>query len=353
MKRTIDMMKNHQRASSASSIGSWISEMGADLEDLSHGTSEVTNRMRLVSGMAILASSSPEIKALSLSRNQSFSWTSHGNNQNTSPSSSIASNFLETSFEETKCSANILTDDNQSSISLCFENLNIEPPPLPRREAADLPSMICGEKENSTTDRDSGQYGGNSAKCSTKKRFFRRATVRDTTSKNEGSQKPPMPLKTPGSSMHRRASFDSLPTPSEIGTTMASVKYSFSSERCLKSFPRQYPSSLDTAKVYSSTSERGLKTLDHHDSTPDANGISMSQQSFTAPLKRDDAKDCHELNLNPSSVRSTPASGRSRKVHHRRSSSNMLVLPRSLSLTKTGEAASPKERQHLSSWGVI
>ena len=146
-------------------------------------------------------------------------------------------------------------------------DLRIEPPPSPKREQiADIASII--EEENippnirvySTPTSETNSQGSNQK--ARKFCFAGRSYLRDSFgSCGSSSKRPPKPLKssTPKSpsrrpSMHRRVSFNSLPSPSEIDSFVPSLLSSSSSERTLS-----YTSSSERS-LFSSASEGGRKT---------------------------------------------------------------------------------------------
>ena len=294
MKRTIDMIR-HQRDSSMSTLGSgdWGSDIGSMFEELSTGelstsASVHSSRTRAVAEMAILAATSPEIKALSLKRGNSFPQAYRASIMLPSPCSSVASSTLsrtnlsvaslfgdaDTSMEETKHHDDLDFTPTKSTrktiepiAALSFENLRIEPPPSPKREQiADIASII--EEENippnirvySTPTSETNSQGSNQK--ARKFCFAGRSYLRDSFgSCGSSSKRPPKPLKssTPKSpsrrpSMHRRVSFNSLPSPSEIDSFVPSLLSSSSSERTLS-----YTSSSERS-LFSSASEGGRKT---------------------------------------------------------------------------------------------
>ena len=329
------VVKHHKRDSSISSIGSWGSELGTAIEELSQGDdsiSEQSSAVRVVTEMAILASSSPEIKALS--RAPSFSQSFHSFQQQPSPCDSIASSIIGRDFaeaEESKChysdheeeasSGSNTQNQSEQLVMLSFENLRIEPPPTPRREPfGDIASTLGSTtKENVGPDNAQRKGAEEEKRLSetgrkARRSFFRmsRPSPRESegsSGSNPNGQRPPMPLKTPTSSMHRRVSFDSLPNPSEIGVSGPLVYSSLSepslktfrrrspcssekmpylnvrsySDRTLDSFHRRSPSmasnenasSVPSAIIYSSTSQRTIKRR-HHRRTPSMFFPSMS-----------------------------------------------------------------------------
>ena len=291
MKRTLDMIRHHhQRDSSISTLGSgdWGSDIGAVHDELSAGdhsttASDHSNRIRAVAEMAILASTSPEIKALSLRRGNSFPQAYRASILLASPASSVASSTLsrtnlsvasffgdaDRSMEETKQHENLDFTPTKSTNSttvdqlagLSFENLRIEPPPSTKREqVADLATLIGKEdippniRCYSAPSPETNSQGSNQKVR--KSLFAGRSNLRDSFASNgSSSQRPPMPLKSSfRRSMHRRVSFDSLPTPSEISPSTPLVFKRASSERTLST-----PSPPDRS-LQSLSSERGHRT---------------------------------------------------------------------------------------------
>lgn len=291
MKRTLDMIRHHhQRDSSISTLGSgdWGSDIGAVHEELSAGdhstaASDHSNRMRAVAEMAILASTSPEIKALSLRRGNSFPQAYRASITLASPASSVASSTLsrtnlsvasffgdaDRSMEETKQNENTDFTPTKSThndtvdqlAGLSFENLRIEPPPLTKRaHVVDLASLI-GKEDIPPNIRcysaplpETNSQGSNPK---VRKSFFvGRSNLRDSFASNGSSSKrPPMPLKSlKRRSMHRRVSFDSLPSPSEISPSVPLLFNKASSERTLST------TSPSNRSLHSLSSEGGHRT---------------------------------------------------------------------------------------------
>lgn len=290
-RNTIDMMIRHHRNSSLSSLGSgdWGSDVGTSIEDGSTA-SDQSNRMRIVAEMAILASSSPEIKALTRRRSEGFQPTLHASNILPSPGSSVASSTVsrasisvtshyevDRETEESKCQENGATRPTQSGVdpiaALSFENLRIEPPPTPRREqVSDIASIIDSDSKENIMKRyhhkSNVMDANNNGQGQRTRRHTNRGTQRESFGSGllSGSTRPPKPLKfapvTPRSparrpSMHRRASFDSLPTPSEICASTPSLVYSSSSDRSL--FSAGTPSSERSGQRLGSSSEHTQK----------------------------------------------------------------------------------------------
>lgn len=275
----------HQRDSSISTLGSgdWGSEVGAVYEELSTGdystaASDHSNRVRAVAEMAILASTSPEIKALSLRRGNSFPQAYCTSILSQSPGSSVASSTLsrtnlsvasffgdaDKSNEEMKqqedldftlAKAKSHTTDKLATLN--FENLRIEPPPMTKREqVADLASLIGKEDippnircYSAPTSETSSQ---GSAQKLRKSLFTGRSNIRDSfIGSGSSSKRPPMPLKSSKRrTMHRRGSFDSLPSPSEISLSTPSPLDKAASERALSS-------NQSDRSMHSLSSERG------------------------------------------------------------------------------------------------
>ncbi|CAB9512336.1 expressed unknown protein [Seminavis robusta] len=312
MKRTIDMMirhhreKNvsrHKRDSSLSSIsGDWAS-ITEEQSTGEQSASDQSRRMSIVAEMAILASSSPEIKALSLRR---------GSSMLPSPSSSVASstvaNLSATSFaEEYKCQEDMDSETTKSVLgeqlaALAFENLRIEPPPCPRREeVSDIAKIINvdNNKENSLhqdtrcrvppgtesstigpAQRSRRTSAGSATRVSHRDSFGScgtRLSHRDSFGSCGSTRPPKHPApsnaSTPKSpqhrrpSMHRRVSFDSLPSPSEIGGSIPALLYSSASDRSIFSTPSPPPSSdRPSPHCKSSSSERSNPRAHHRKS---------------------------------------------------------------------------------------
>ena len=299
MKRTIDSMirhhhHHHQRESSISTLGSasgdWGSDIGAmfeemSLEDHSNAASDHSRRMRAVTGVAILASTSPEIKALSLRRGNSFPQPFMKANMLPSPCSSVASNLsrtnlsvhsfygdgVDTSMEETKFPEDDLTytptatpTKSSSSVPTATaantpEHNRIKPPPSPKRtQLSDIASILAsGKQENvppnilvvATPPLDARGSHQKPRRSFVSGRSS--SSLRDGSGSSSGRRRPPMPI---SRSMHRRVSFDSLPTPSEIGTSVApSLIYSPPSDRTLS----QTSLSISDRSLLSNCSERG------------------------------------------------------------------------------------------------
>jgi len=281
MKRTIHIVR-HQRDLSISTLGSvdWGSDAGitVDEEDGSITASvseQSTNKVRIVAGMAIVASTSPEIKALTLRRGNSFPQSFHGKIMMPgldSPASSVASlSCLSVSSllgdddrntEESKIhdddldttAAKPVHDVAEQLASLSFDNIRIEAPPSPIREPVPDIKALFESKENnenfppdSKVDKSTNTNGINGVVSNQKARksfSSFRSSIRESfkSSGSSKSKRPPKPqplkiVSAPKSpmrrpSMHRRMSFDSLPSPSEIlGTPVHSLCYSSSSQR--------------------------------------------------------------------------------------------------------------------------
>lgn len=254
-----DVVIRHQRNSSLSSLGSgdWGSDVGASVEDCSTGesASDQSDRVRIVAEMAILASTSPEIVALSQRKGEGFHRRPHGGSL-PSPSSSIGSSI---GSKSSLSVASLISEESKSGdtkgttgpmhspagqladnlAALTFENLRIEAPPTTKREqVSDIASLIDMEsKENkrqylqTTTPKEAESSSG----CRCQLRRYLHAMRQDhcesfgSCGSIGNSNIPLKPLKTvavttrppsPRPSMHRRVSFDSLPTPLEIGSSV-------------------------------------------------------------------------------------------------------------------------------------
>lgn len=284
--RTIDLVHRHQRNPSLSSLGSgdWGSDVGVSVEDRSTGdqsASDPSDRVRIVAEMAILASTSPEIRALSQRRGEGFQErtilplpsSSVGSSIGSKSSLSVASLIS----EESKCGDIKRRDMHNTAgqladklAALSFENLRIEAPPTPKREqVCDIATLIDVESKENSPQRQYGQVptptevasaGGH--ECQLRQYMYLHATrsnqhesLRSCGSISKGNG-PPKPLKpvtftalspVRRPSMHRRVSFDSLPSPLEIGTSApAPLCNSPTSERITTPTPEQWISHLSS-----------------------------------------------------------------------------------------------------------
>jgi hypothetical protein len=273
MKRTIDMMiRDHRKGNLSrhrrgeSSMSSLSGDWASINEEVSIGdqsnTSQSSRTMRIVAGMAILASSSPEIKALTLRRESLIFHSPSSSSLASAANLSTNSLYGEVDVEESK---DDLGNDPRSTLAkqlsaLSVENLSIEPPPSPRRtKLNDIAGII--DKENTCQGPRSQAFseatifnvGVGQRPRTTSFSSTWSTTHRDSVGSNGShSMRPPKPsrLNTSGlhsptrrTSMHRRVSFDSLPLPSEIGVSVPSLLYSSSSDRSFFSTPSTSSSS--------------------------------------------------------------------------------------------------------------
>lgn len=293
-RRTIDMVIKHHRNTSVSSLGSgdWGSDVGASVEDCSTGDQSASSQSRglhVVAEMTIVASSSPEIEALTRRRSDGFQSSIHSSNILPSPGSSVASSTVsrtsisvtsmyevDRDTEESKrqdidgASKPTHTHNNiDQNNAQSFDNLRIEPPPAPRRKQVDIASIINSDTKDAPKRYNPRSNGfdsngtGHGQRARWSSLHATRSSQREGITPATGSQRPPKPLKTLHAarspvrrpSMHRRVSFDSLPTPSEIGASSSALFHGSASERhtlSTQSFTRGAPH-------FSSVSERGQK----------------------------------------------------------------------------------------------
>jgi hypothetical protein len=256
-------LSRHRRDSSLSSLsGDWASLS----EEVSIGdqsaTSHSSRTMRIVAGMAILASSSPEIKALTLRRGSIMLPSQSSSSVASAAAANLSTNSLydEIGMEESK---DDLCNEPQTDLAkqlsaLCFANPSIDLPPSPRRaKVPDIASIIEIDKENtfpaerspaSAVSETSINIGLSQRPRTASFSSTWSTAHRDSVGSSSHSMRPPKPSRLtsghyspfPKTSMHRRVSFDSLPSPSEIGASVPALLYSSSSDRSFFSTPSSH-----------------------------------------------------------------------------------------------------------------
>jgi hypothetical protein len=231
MKRTIEVSRievsrQHTHSSSLSSIGSWGSDLDSSgwlPEHETHAEPQYLERRRVGPEMlAILASSSPEIHALCKTGNLSSSSTLGFHHHRRS--SSIGSNISAGSSSIGSPSPMVtkLSEEVAQRLDRPIANrVSLSPPlSLPRSPLEDVTDDLVVAFESlhlSFSKASSVSYVGEE---SNKENVPPLSSCRHDAKESPKSRRPPKPSPSHSRrwSLHRRISFDSLPSPREIGS---------------------------------------------------------------------------------------------------------------------------------------